>query len=84
MVKAMTEGESNEQGQRSKRQRTRSLAIAWALGILAVLFYAATIVRLGPNAMNRDDFGRQVQPSSEQPAPEAGVSAPECKKAGTC
>lgn len=32
---------------RSKRQRLRSLAIALGLGFLVVLFYAATIVRMG-------------------------------------
>ncbi len=34
-------------------QRMRSIAIALALGFLVVLFYAATIVRLGGNVMNR-------------------------------
>ena len=36
-----------------RRQRMRSIAIAVALVVLAVLFYAATIVRLGGNALNR-------------------------------
>lgn len=36
-----------------RRQRARSLALAVALGVLAVLFYAATMVRLGGNVMNR-------------------------------
>ncbi len=36
-----------------RRQRMRSVAIAFALGFLVVLFYAATIVRLGGNVMNR-------------------------------
>lgn len=36
-----------------RRQRIRSVAIALALGFLVVLFYAATIVRLGGNVMNR-------------------------------
>jgi hypothetical protein len=31
----------------------RSLAIALALGALVALFYIATIVRLGGNALNR-------------------------------
>lgn len=39
--------------ERDKRQRMRSIAIAVALVVLAVLFYAATIVRLGGNALNR-------------------------------
>lgn len=36
-----------------RRQRTRSIAIALALGFLVLLFYAATIVRLGGNVLNR-------------------------------
>ena len=39
--------------ERKKRQRMRSLAIALALGGLVLLFYIATIVRLGGNALNR-------------------------------
>lgn len=39
--------------ERGRRQRLRSLAIAAALVLLVVLFYAATIVRLGGNVMNR-------------------------------
>ncbi len=34
---------------RQRRQRMRSLAIAWALAGLAVLFFIVTIVRLGAN-----------------------------------
>lgn len=36
-----------------RRQRMRSIAIALALGALAVLFYVATIVRMGPDILNR-------------------------------
>ena len=36
-----------------RRQRGRSLAIGLALGGLVVLFYIATIVRLGSNVANR-------------------------------
>jgi thiol:disulfide interchange protein len=42
-----------EERERTKRQRMRSLAIALALGALVALFYIATIVRLGGNALNR-------------------------------
>jgi hypothetical protein len=35
-----------------KRQRERSLAIAWALGILVVLFFAVTMVK-GPAVLVR-------------------------------
>ena len=37
----------------SKRQRMRSIAIALALAGLVVLFYVATLVRLGGNVLNR-------------------------------
>ena len=40
-------------GERERRQRVRSIAIALALGALVVLFYLATVVRLGGNALNR-------------------------------
>ncbi len=43
-------GMSEEQ---KRRQRWRNIAIALALAALAVLFFAATIVRLGGNVMNR-------------------------------
>jgi len=35
------------------RQNRRSIAVALALGFLVVLFYAATMVRLGGNVLNR-------------------------------
>jgi hypothetical protein len=37
----------DEELRRLKRQRVRSLAIALGLGFLVLLFYAATIVRMG-------------------------------------
>jgi len=36
-----------------RRQRLRSLAIALSLALLVILFYTATIVRLGGNVFNR-------------------------------
>ena len=36
-----------------KRQRHRSVAIAVVLGLLVVMFYAVTIVKMGPGIMNR-------------------------------
>ena len=33
--------------ERKRRQRMRSVAIAWILGALVVLFFIVTIVRLG-------------------------------------
>lgn len=44
---------TGEDQERRKRQRMRSLAIALALGGLVLLFYLATIIRLGGNVMNR-------------------------------
>ncbi|MFZ4806003.1 MAG: hypothetical protein ACOYLQ_02010 [Hyphomicrobiaceae bacterium] len=38
---------------RDNRQRARSIAIAAALVFLVVLFYLATIFRLGGNVFNR-------------------------------
>jgi hypothetical protein len=40
-----------------RRQRMRSLAIGLALGALVVVFYVATIIRLGPNAIRKSGFG---------------------------
>jgi flagellar basal body-associated protein FliL len=45
--------EEQAEAERRKRQRLRSIAIAIGLGVLVVLFYAATIVHLGGNALNR-------------------------------
>jgi hypothetical protein len=36
-----------------RRRRTRSIAIALALAALVVMFYVATLVRLGGNVLNR-------------------------------
>ena len=43
----------DEQTERNKRRRSRSIAIAVALVALVVLFYVATLVRLGGNVFNR-------------------------------
>jgi hypothetical protein len=37
----------------TRRRRTRSIAIAVALGALVILFYAVTIAKLGPQVLNR-------------------------------
>jgi hypothetical protein len=39
--------------ERRRRQRQRSIAIGLALGGLVILFYIATLVRLGGNVFNR-------------------------------
>jgi hypothetical protein len=43
----------DEQEERKRRQRMRSLAIAWTLAALVILFFIVTIVRLGGNVANR-------------------------------
>jgi len=42
-----------EDRERNRRRRLRSIAIALALAALVVLFYVATIVRLGGNVLHR-------------------------------
>lgn len=49
---------SNEEGvvltpEQLRRRRARNIAIASVLGFLAILFYVVTIVKLGPNVLNR-------------------------------
>ncbi len=39
--------------QQVRARRNRSIAIALALGAMVLLFYAATIVRMGGNVVNR-------------------------------
>ena len=39
--------------ERQRRQRKRSMAIAWILAALVVLFFIVTIVRLGGNVVER-------------------------------
>ena len=45
--------EDRDQNERDRRRRMRSIGIAVALGALAIIFYIATIVRLGGNVFNR-------------------------------
>lgn len=42
-----------QEAERKRRQKVRSIAIAVALGGLVILFYVATLVRLGGNVFNR-------------------------------
>jgi hypothetical protein len=42
-----------EESERNRRRRLRSIAIALALAAMVVLFYVATIVRLGGNVLHR-------------------------------
>jgi hypothetical protein len=43
----------NEQEEWLRRRRMRSIAIGLALAALVVLFYVATLVRMGGNVLNR-------------------------------
>jgi hypothetical protein len=43
---------ADEDAERQRRQRLRSLAIAWVLAALVVLFFVVTIVRLGGNVIH--------------------------------
>ncbi len=45
--------ESDDERELARRRRMRSIAIGLALGALVILFYVATLVRLGGNVMNR-------------------------------
>jgi hypothetical protein len=45
--------EVRHEQERERRRRMRSIAIALALGGLVLLFYIATLVRLGGNVFNR-------------------------------
>ena len=65
--------------ERTRRQRYRSRAIGLGLGALVVIFYVATLVRLGPNAIKRDGF---VELNAKKNMIIEGDSA--CKRAGTC
>lgn len=70
-----------------RRQRTRSMAIGLALGALVILFYVATLVRLGPNALRKDGVTRPhpTQPAATVSDPsQPAVPAADCKKAGPC
>ena len=39
--------------EQKRRRRARSIAIALSLGALVLLFYAVTVVKLGPGILNR-------------------------------
>jgi hypothetical protein len=52
-VGSVMTGEGDDEEMRVRRQLVRSIVIALALAALVLLFYAATIVRLGGNVLNR-------------------------------
>ena len=43
-----------EEAERRAGQRRRALLLAIVLGVIAVLFYVLTIVKMGPAVFNRD------------------------------
>ncbi|MHC5654587.1 hypothetical protein [Stappia sp.] len=50
----MSENDGIRQTEEQKRrQRARSRAIGITLGVLAVLFFVITLVKMGPGIMNR-------------------------------
>lgn len=46
-----------------RARRTRSIAIALALGAFVAVIFAVTIVRLGSNALTRPIYMQPVQPT---------------------
>lgn len=44
---------SRDNADTTRKQRARNVAIAVALGAMVLMFYAATIVRMGGNVVNR-------------------------------
>ncbi|PPD27537.1 MAG: hypothetical protein CTY20_12620 [Hyphomicrobium sp.] len=52
-VKDSKPREGLDAAERDRRQRMRSIAIAVVLVMMVVVFYLATIVRLGSNVLNR-------------------------------
>ena len=46
-----------------RARRTRSIAIALALGAFVAVIFAVTIVRLGSNALTRPMYMQPVQPT---------------------
>ena len=55
---AMTDSNDRDNGivlteEQKRRRRARSLAIAFTLGALVLLFYIVTIVKLGPGVLTR-------------------------------
>ena len=72
-----------DSGDWGRRRKARSLAIALGLGALVVIFYAATIVRLGPNAVRKDGLA-EIGARKNFSVPDQAQDQAACKKAGTC
>ena len=81
MMAMETSATSAADTERARRQRTRSIAIGLALGVLVVLFYVATIIRLGPNALNKAGAdGRPATPAVTTAPSASGNSAGETRR----
>jgi len=63
----------DEETRRLKRQRLRSMAIALGLGFLVVLFYAATIVRMGGHTGTVGEFGPRSSEGGQGSQPNGGT-----------
>ncbi len=50
---ALVTAPGNDQDELAKRRRKRSVALALVLGALVLIVYALTIVKLGPNVLDR-------------------------------
>lgn len=68
--------DTDEEAKRVRRQRLRSTAIALGLGFLVVLFYAATIVRMGGHQTGVGEFGPGAQGQQAVPAGQPNGGAP--------
>ena len=66
-----------------RRQKSRSVAIALGLLALVAIFYATTIVRLGPNVLNKDGVS-QMGAKKNIVIEDKTKDLAACKKAGTC
>ena len=74
---AAVANETEEEAKRLKRQRLRSVAIALGLGFLVILFYAATIVRMGGHAGSEaGEFAPASPGAPSTAAPPANGGAP--------
>jgi len=65
---AAVTNDAQEEAKRVKRQRIRSLAIAVGLGFLVLVFYAATIVRMGGHQAGEFAPGAQAPGQGTAPA----------------
>lgn len=49
----MADPVEKDEAERLARRRRRSIALALALGALVLIFYALTIVKMGPGVLDR-------------------------------